>query len=212
MKTRLSNVAAVSLFFALAVAVYAADTPTQVPRLDPQNLIYTFFPVTMLQSFVGISDPQAAKIFALEAKLSTDLKAVKDDGADRMLKAKASDDVKAVLLPDQIEKLARCALEIQILTNTFGHDKLENVTFSPAQMLQVQPIMADAVSKRMQIDQEYYQEMEALPAQASMVDRQKLNQERNQKIKAMREGVRTSISALLTDTQKAALDAAPAAV
>ena len=54
-----------------------------------------------------------------------------------MLRNQASGDVRAVLLPDQVEKLANCALEIQIFTNTFGRNKVESLKLTAGQMLKI---------------------------------------------------------------------------
>lgn len=211
MRKHFPAAAVAGVLVVLVAAVCAADAPASNPRMDPSQLIYTFFPVTMLQAFVGISDDQAAKISAIEKKWDSDRAAAKDDTEKRKLRRKASDDVKAVLLPGQVDTLAGCALEIQILANTFGHDRVARLTLTSSQMPRVRVIMADAVAKYTQANQERDQEINALPPQTSQEAEQKriaqILQEREQKIRAMRAVVRDGMEALFTDQQKAELAA-----
>jgi hypothetical protein len=211
------SIAFAGLLLLLTVAACAADGPPANGRVNPDALIYTFFPVTMLQAFVGISDDQAAKISVIDTKLKFNAKrsAVQDGVEIGTLRSQANGDVRAVLLPDQVEKLANCAFEIQIFTNTFGRNKVESLTLTPSQMLQIRPIMATAVVRYMKISQESDQEVNAISPQTSEADTlsrvNQIQQECDQKRQAMRAVVKTGIEPLFTDAQRAVLGISPSA-
>ena len=75
--------------------------------------------------------------------------------------------------------------------------------------------MATAVTQYLKINQERDQEINAISPQASQAETQtKVNQiqnEREQKIQAMRTIVKTNIEPLFTDAQRASLGLSPAA-
>ena len=58
---RCSIIVAAAVLLLLAVGAFAADDLPASARIDPDALTYTFFPVTLLQAFVGISDDQAGE-------------------------------------------------------------------------------------------------------------------------------------------------------
>lgn len=190
----------------LALAGCRADPPpARSARVDPASMVYTFFPVTLLQAFVNISDDEAARISAIDAKFQAAFPAAADGDEKHALRKRASDAVRAVLSPDEVDRLADCALQLQIFTNTFGRANVQRLRLTADQMPKVRPIMADAVVKYLQIQQERDQAMDALPPTASAADMDRVQQERERKIEVLRAGVRAAVEPLLTAAQKAAL-------
>ena len=184
-----------------------ADAPPQDVEVNPRALMVTFFPVTLLQAFVGVTGDQAAKISAIEAKLNADRSAAKDDDEKRKFRRQADSDIKDILLPAQMDTLSRCALKLQILTNTFGHDNLARVTFTEMEASKMQPILATAYAQYIQANRERAQELTAFETQTEHTNGSfdQIQQEHEQKIKAMRAALKASVEPLLTDAQKAAL-------
>jgi Spy/CpxP family protein refolding chaperone len=192
---RLNRLAIVTgMLLALGIAACAQapnNAGQQRQRGQRAQLTLAVIPPEVMNSITPLKGDQKSKITAIQDKFKADVTAARGTagagGADREkmreLSTKASDDVKAVLTPNQASAIETAAPALALLrsTRTVSMNAVPELKLTPDQWTQIEAVASDVRTKAQGVPRE----------------------QRRDKMRELNADAKTRIDAILTPQQKA---------